>query len=132
MRVRIFVVLLSCFLLGSCYKREKNCEKFKTGTFEYKTYSQGEIIEAKIVRNDSLEIDYFQEDEPDTSKIRWINDCQYVLKKYHPKSEDEKQSFQMKIIETKGDQYTFDFSKVGETQTKEFTATRVEDGETDE
>ncbi len=84
-------------------------------------------MEAKIVRNDSIEIDYFNPQEPDTSSIRWVNDCEYILTKYNTDDVKENQAFQMRIVETTENTYTFVFSKVGAQKTKEFTATRVEE-----
>lgn len=122
--IRFSLLLL---LFSSCYSPQLNCAKYKTGTFEYQTYADGELIKATIVRNDSLEIDYYDEKEPDTSQIRWINNCTYVLKKYNPTTDSEKQRYQMKIISTAANSYTFEFSLVGEHEIKEFTATRVEE-----
>src|SRR5690625_288098 len=121
---KIFCFLILPFLTIACFTPTKNCPKFKTGVFEYQTYADGELIQAKIVRNDSLEIDYYDPQQPDTSAIRWVNDCEYILKKYNPKDASEKQSFKMKIIETSGDKYTFEFSQVGQNKIKEFSATK--------
>lgn len=114
-------------MLSACFAPTKECADFKTGVFEYQTYADGELIQAKIVRNDSLEIDYYDPQQPDTSAIRWVNDCEYILKKYNPKDASEKQSFKMKIIETSGDKYTFEFSQVGQNKIKEFSATKIEE-----
>lgn len=122
-----FIYLLPFLLLTACYTPDKKCSNFKTGVFEYQTVSNGELIKAKIVRNDSLEIDYFNEKEPDTSKIRWLNDCEYVLQKYHPENSGERQTFQMKIIRTDGESYTFKFSEVGKKKSKKFTAKRIKE-----
>lgn len=124
MKSALSLALVS-LLFTACYSPNNNCQAFKTGTFQYKTYANGELITSKIVRNDSLEIDYYNPQQPDTSKIRWINDCTYILTKYNPDNIRERQSFQMEIIETHEDRYTFLFSKVGEAKKKEFTATRM-------
>lgn len=115
------------FVVNSCYTPPSNCADFKVGTFQYQAYTKGELIQAKIVRNDSLEIDYYDPKHPDTSQIRWINDCEYVLKKYQPKSAGEKRSFSMRITETEGNTYKFVFKEVGSHQVKEFSATRIEE-----
>lgn len=128
---KIIGLLLFVFAVSACFTPPKHCERFKTGTFQYQTIANGELIEAKIVRNDSLEIDYFDVNSPDTSQIRWVNDCEYILRKYKPKRSDEKVSFRMKIIETYKDRYTFVFSQIGDSKVKEFSATRIEDDETD-
>lgn len=122
----VLFCFLASLLFAACYSPQLNCKKYKTGIFEYQSYLNGELIKARIVRNDSLEIDYYDEKQPDTSKIRWVNDCEYILRKYHPKNRKEKQSFQIQIISTTKDSYTFEFSKVGESQKSQFTAKRVE------
>lgn len=124
---RYFYFSLLTLLVTACFTPAKDCSKFKTGTFEYQTYADGELIKAKIVRNDSLEIDYYNPQEPDTSAIRWVNDCEYILRKYGAKAPGEKQSFKMRIIETEENHYTFQFSQVGEIKVKEFTATRIQE-----
>lgn len=122
----VFRFLPLLLLLSSCYTRENNCKKFKTGTFEYSTYADGNLLKAKIFRNDTMEIDYFDVNNPDTASIRWVNDCEYVVRKYHPKSQVEKQAYHIEIIETNKDTYTFEFSRVGESsQIKQITAKRV-------
>lgn len=125
----LFFCFFVLFLLAACYTPSSDCKQFKTGVFEYQTYANGELIKAKIVRNDSLEIDYYNPAEPDTSQIRWINDCEYILKKYQPRSNDEKRSFSMRIIGTDKNSYTFIFSELGKKYTKEFTAIRLKEEE---
>lgn len=123
-----FLLLLVPFLAAACYVPAKNCKSFKTGTFEYQTIADGKLMKAKIVRNDSLEIDYLDINNPDTSQIRWVNNCEYILRKYNPKDASEKKTFRMRILETHGaSSYTFEFSEVGENLVKEFTATRIPD-----
>lgn len=123
----VFRILLPVLLVSSCFTPSKNCTAFKTGVFQYQTLANGELIEARIVRNDSIEIDYFDLHNPDTSRIRWVNDCEYILRKYNPKSSEEKVSFRMKITETERNRYTFVFSQVGAKKVKEFTATVIEE-----
>ncbi len=124
---RFFYFLFFPLLFTACFTPAKECSNFKTGTFEYQTYADGELIKAKIVRNDSLEIDYYDPKQPDTSAIRWVNECEYILKKYNAKEASEKQSFKMKIIETQGNTYSFEFSQVGQNKIKEFSATRIKE-----
>lgn len=95
----------------SCYNTERDCANFKTGTFEFETLVGTEVLKTKFIRNDSIEIDYFK-NKIDTFSIRWINDCEYVMKKLHPKNQSEKEPVQFKIISTHGDQYTFEYSMV--------------------
>ena len=107
---KILSILLLIILLG-CYNTERDCAHFKTGTFEFETLLGTEVLKTRFIRNDSIEIDYFN-DKIDTFSIRWINDCEYVMKKLRPKNQSEKEPVQFKILSTEGDQYTFEYSMV--------------------
>ncbi|MBG42923.1 MAG: DNA topoisomerase IV [Aequorivita sp.] len=122
--MRFLLVLLSFLLLVGCYETQRNCADFKTGTFEFEALSGTEVFKTTIVRNDSIEIDYFQ-GKTDSSSIRWINDCEYVLKKINPKNQAEKKAILIKILTTDKDSYTFEFSEVGKTKTSKATAKRI-------
>ena len=104
--------LLAAFLLltiASCNTPERNCANFKTGTFEFETLVGTELKKTKFVRNDSIEIDYY-DNKIDTFSIRWVNDCEYVMKKLRPKNQAEKEPVLFKVLTTKGDEYTFEYS----------------------
>lgn len=105
-----YLVLISPFILfTSCYEKERNCADFKTGTFEFNYIIDGEEKTGRFVRTDSLNIDYF-ENKIDTASIRWINDCEFVMKKLHPKNMSEEKAIHMKILTTNEDSYTFEYS----------------------
>lgn len=105
-----YLVLISPFILfTSCYEKERNCADFKTGTFEFNYIIDGEEKTGRFVRTDSLNIDYF-ENKIDTASIRWINDCEFVMKKLHPKNMSEEKAIHMKILTTSEDSYTFEYS----------------------
>lgn len=123
MRFLYFLTVLT--LCSSCYENERKCEDFRTGTFEFEALSGTEVFKTTIIRNDSLEIDFFQ-GKIDTSSIRWINDCEYVLKKLNPKNQAEKKAILIKILSTSKNQYTFEFSEVGKTQTSKGVAQKVD------
>jgi len=112
-----FIGLLS-LLFTSCYQQERNCTDFKTGTFEFETYLNGELVKTTFVRNDTLEIDYFQ-GKSDTSSIRWINSCEYIVKKIHPKNMAEEKAIHMKILSTDDQTYTFEYGLVGVAKNKQ-------------
>ncbi|MEL6812384.1 MAG: DNA topoisomerase IV [Bacteroidota bacterium] len=99
------------FILIGCYSTERDCSDFKTGTFEFETLVGTELMKSKFIRNDSIEIDYFN-NKIDTFSIRWINDCEYVMKKLRPKNQEEKKPVQFRILSTQGDEYTFEYSMV--------------------
>lgn len=122
--MRFYLLLLPLFLFSSCYEKERNCSNFKTGTFEFEALSGTEVFKTTITRNDSIEIDYY-EGKADTSSIRWINDCEYVLQKINPKNQAEKKAIQIKILTTDKDTYTFEFREVGKTNSSKATARKV-------
>lgn len=122
--MRFSILLLPLLFLTSCYESERNCSDFKTGTYEFEALSGTEIFKTTITRNDSIEIDFF-DGKSDTSLIRWINDCEYVLEKLNPKNQAEKKAILIKILTTKQDTYTFEFSEVGKTKTSKASARKV-------
>lgn len=122
--MRILYVLVLTLLFSGCYNQERNCGDFRTGSFEFEAVSGTEIFKTTIVRNDSIEIDFFK-GQSDTSSIRWINDCEYVIKKLHPKNQEEKKAILIKILTTSENEYTFQFSEVGKTKSSKGLARRV-------
>ena len=96
----------------SCYNVERNCADFKTGKFKFEYIIDGVKKTTVFERNDSIEIETF-EGKTDTATIRWVNDCEYVLQKKHPKNKAEEKAIDMKILTTSKNSYTFEFGMVG-------------------
>ncbi|WP_029489590.1 hypothetical protein [Aquimarina agarivorans] len=112
-------------LLNSCAKApERNCEKFKTGTFEFKTLLNGELATTRFLRSDSTEIDFFQ-GKSDTSSIRWINKCECILKNLNPKNRQERKALHLKILTTNKDTYTFEYGLIGSSKKQQGTAKKI-------
>lgn len=124
--MRFFILLFSSLLLVSCYEQERNCSDFKTGTFEFEALSGTEVFKTTITRNDSIEVDYYQ-GKTDSSSIRWVNDCEYILTKINPKNQAEKKAILIKILTTSKDEYSFEFSEVGKVKSRKATARRIKD-----
>ena len=116
--------LLLSFLIFSCYNPERNCQDFKTGTFEYEALIGTEVLTTTFNRNDTLEIDFFK-GKSDSSSIRWINDCEYIVKKINPKNMAEEKAIHMKILTTKGNEYNFEYNIVGDTNKQKGTAKKI-------
>ena len=118
---------LAILLIGvcSCYQPERNCTDFKNGEFSFTTEVSGENLTTTFIRNDSIELDYFQ-GKVDTSSVRWINDCEYIVKKLHPKSMAEEKSIHMKILSTTNNSYTFEYNVVGSAKKSRGTAIKIE------
>jgi hypothetical protein len=122
-----FLPALAIFVFFSCYEPERNCGNFRQGTFTFTAVIGGESRTTNFRRNESMEIDYF-EGKADTASIRWINDCEYVVRKLHPTSVSEQKSIHFKILSTTADSYTFEYSIMGSPDKSVGTAYKV-DGE---
>ena len=122
--MRFITGLLLSFLIFSCYEPERNCQDFKTGTFEYEALIGTEVLTTTFNRNDTLEIDSFK-GKSDSSSIRWINDCEYIVKKINPNNMAEEKAIHMKILTTKGNEYNFEYNIVGDTNKQKGTAKKI-------
>ena len=119
----IFLGLLF-LLITSCYQQERNCTDFKTGKFTSETEIEGKKYTSTFERNNSIQIETY-EGKIDTFKVRWTNDCEYVIQNIHPKNRAEKKPIQMKILTTNSNSYTFEYSFVGDTKKQRGTATKL-------
>ncbi len=131
-RMRKFPFIFLLLILLSCYSpSDRLCTDFKTGTFEFETLMGTEIVKTRFTRNDSIEIDFF-DNKIDTFSIRWINECEYVMKKLRPQNMAEKDPVQFKILSTEGNTYTFEYSMVIKKKNRkrvvrQGTATKIND-----
>lgn len=123
MRKTLFLFPL-LFSLFSCYQPERNCKDHQTGTYEFESYLSGEMVTSRFVRNDSIEIDVFQ-GKSDTSSVRWINDCEYILKNKNPQNMAERKPIHIKILTTDKDGYTFEYGIVGESRKERGSVKKV-------
>jgi len=120
------IYLLPLLLLTSCYDAEHNCKDFKTGKFQFDYKVDGVEKTTVFERNDSIEIETF-EGKTDTSSIRWVSDCEYILQKIHPKNRAEKNAIDMKILTTSKNSYTFEFGIVGSDERQRGTVKKLAD-----
>ena len=116
--------LLLLTLLNSCYNQERNCTDFKTGKFTSETEIEGKKYTSTFERNDSIQIESY-EGKIDTFKVRWTNDCEYIIQNTNPKNREEKKPVQMKILTTDSDSYTFEYSFVGDSKKQRGTVTKL-------
>ena len=121
--MRLLYVFIMFASLSGCYNAERNCADYKVGTFEFEAIVGSEVLTTRFVRNDSIEIDYFR-GKSDTSSIRWINDCEYIVKKINPKNRAEEKAIHMKILTTTANTYLFEYNIVGDSNKKRGTAKR--------
>ena len=115
--------LLLLTLLTSCYNQERNCTDFKTGKFTSETEIEGKKYTSTFERNDSIQTESY-EGKIDTFKVRWTNDCEYIIQNTNPKNREEKKPVQMKILTTDSDSYSFEYSFVGDSKKQRGTVTK--------
>ena len=125
-KMKKIIFLLPLFLLFSCYNVERNCKDFKTGKFKFEYEVDGVKKTTFFERNDSIEIETF-DGKTDTASIRWVNDCEYILQKIHPKNRAEKKAINMKILTTSKNSYIFEFGIVGSDEKQRGTVEKLED-----
>jgi len=123
--LKYFLALFVLFLLAQCSPPpERNCDNFKTGKFEFTTEISGKTIKTTFERFEKMEVESF-EGQRDTSEIRWINNCEYILKNKNPKSKAEEKSIHIKILTTTDSSYTFEYGAVGESKKFRGTAFQI-------
>ncbi|WP_298141669.1 DNA topoisomerase IV [Flavobacterium sp.] len=117
-------ILILLFLI-SCDKQERNCTDFKTGKFEFSQEIDGKKQTSTFERTEKLQIETFN-GKTDTASVRWVNDCEFILQKLHPKNMQEKKAISMKILSTKDKTYIFEYSFVGEAKKQQGTVTKID------
>ncbi|XLS27516.1 hypothetical protein ACJD0Z_09945 [Flavobacteriaceae bacterium M23B6Z8] len=115
---RILSLLFLVLMVQSCYQRERDCEAFKTGKFSFSYTLDGKEYNDIFIRNDSLEIT-FQGQKIDSSSIRWVNNCEFVVRKINPTSVSEKKAIRMRILSTTENSYIFEYNIVGDQKNKQ-------------
>ena len=108
------VIILSLLFL-SCYSVERDCIEFRTGSFEFSTSINDSIVKSTFIRTDNYEIEQFK-GVKDSSTIRWVNECEFILTKINPKTNQEKRPIRIKILRTYGNSYDFEYSQVNNPQ----------------
>ena len=112
-----FFLVFFVLLLFSCVIPEKNCSQFKIGEFNFESKTENGVYNSRSIRNDSIEIEYFGS-SIDTSRITWVSECEYILRKLRPKSLSEEKADSVKIINTSDKGYLFEYSFVGDKENR--------------
>ncbi len=124
--MRLGITLLLSLLLSSCYNYERECKDFQTGVFEFETVLGTEIVKTTFERRTKYEVENYQ-GKIDTSSIRWVNECEYILKSINPKSMQDQKPMHFKILETDGTTYKFEYNVAGDTNKQIGTARKISD-----
>ena len=106
---RLFILIL----FTSCYSVNRDCNDFKTGKFNF-TYELNDTIqESTFTRTLDYEIEEYN-GVIDSSKISWVNNCEFILTKLNPRTNQEKRPVRVKILRTYEDSYDFEYSNINE------------------
>uniref|UniRef100_UPI00404AB242 DNA topoisomerase IV n=1 Tax=Flavobacterium sp. TaxID=239 RepID=UPI00404AB242 len=124
MKLSKYLLIILPLIITSCYNQERNCTDFKTGKFTSEITLNEETITSTFERNDSIQIENF-EGVVDTFTVRWINDCEYVIKNKKPKNMLEKKVVSIKILYTTDNSYTFEYNYVGDSNKQKGIATKL-------
>jgi hypothetical protein len=118
-------LLLLALALTSCSNKERKCADFKTGKFEFTQMIDGKKHTSTFTRTETLQIETFN-GKTDTASVRWVNDCEFVLQKLHPKTMNERKAISMRILATDGNSYIFDYSFVDDAKKQRGTVTKLD------
>ncbi len=106
---RLFILIF----FTSCYSVNRDCNDFKTGKFNF-TYELNDTIqESTFTRTLNYEIEEYN-GVIDSSKISWVNNCEFILTKLNPRTNQEKRPVKVKILRTYEDSYDFEYSNINE------------------
>ncbi|MSP84661.1 MAG: DNA topoisomerase IV [Flavobacteriaceae bacterium] len=106
------IIFFPLLILSSCYEVERKCNDFKTGRFQFDILVNGVEKTTIFERSETLQIETY-EGKTDSATVRWVNDCEFVLQKLHPKNIQEKKAISMRIVSTTKNSYTFEFGIIG-------------------
>lgn len=119
-----YLFLFTTALCFSCYDVERNCNTFKTGTYESIITIDGKDYKSTFSRTSDLQVENFN-GVIDSTKVRWLNDCEMVFKTINPKNRAEQKDIHLKILTTTKDTYKFEYGYVGDTNKQKGEAKRV-------
>ena len=123
--MRKLTLLLFAVILASCNNHERNCKDFRTGKFEFTQDIDGKKHTSTFVRTEKLQIETYN-GKTDTASVRWVNDCEFILQKLHPKSMKEEKAISMKILFTEKNTYTFEYFFVGSNKKERGLVTKID------
>jgi len=100
-------------LMGACRSADCDCAHFQRGTMVSMQRINGKVQQTQIQRFDKWQLETYQ-NHTDTINIRWVNDCEWVLKAKHPITMAERKGLSMKIVRTQADTAWVRYGYVGQ------------------
>ncbi len=111
MKFKLSVLLIILSTL-SCYKIERNCLDYHTGIFEFNSVIKGDSITSRFKRTENFEIEFYN-GEIDSSRIKWLSPCEFIVTKIKPISNQDKKPINIRILSTGSNSYNFEYHMVG-------------------
>ncbi len=105
---------LAFFLLAACYQPKRECVDFRTGSFSFDYIVNGVEKTGKFTRDSVYSIEYY-DNQIDSATVRWVNDCEFILKDVHNKI-----SIHYKILKTTDSSYTFEYRNASRDPQKKY------------
>lgn len=121
----LILFLIICFTSCDKFKNTRDCSDFRTGTFVWEQESGGKLLKTTFERTENIQVETF-EGVVDTSRVEWINDCEWRVIPINPKSNADSRAYLFKILNTSDDSYSFEFKQSGRDQIYYGTATKLE------
>ncbi len=121
MRILLLLLFLS---LTSCYETTRNCKDYKIGDFYSEVTIDDVLYKSTFKRTKNLQVEVYNS-KTDSSKLRWINDCEVIFKTINPKNMAERKDIHLKILVTTDSSYTYEYSYVGETKKQKGIAYKI-------
>lgn len=112
-------------ILTSCYQTTRKCKDYKVGTFYSEVSIEDKTYTSTFTRTEDLQVEIYN-GKTDSSKVRWVNDCEMIFKTINPKNWAERKDIHLKILITTDSSYTFEYSYVGESKKQKGTAKRID------
>jgi hypothetical protein len=123
-KMKKIILFFTLLVLTSCYDVERNCKDFKTGKFQFDFVVNGVKKTTVFERTETMQIETY-EGKTDTATVRWVNNCEFVLQKLHPKNRKEKKAISMRIVSTTKNSYTFEFGIIGSDEKQKGIAVKL-------
>ncbi|MGB5315583.1 MAG: DNA topoisomerase IV [Robiginitalea sp.] len=123
--MRAFLLFIFIATISACSPRQRDCQRFKTGTFQFTARIDGVEETTVFRRTADLEVSQFK-GKTDSVSVRWINPCEYIGTTLNPQSPGEEKPIHIKILSTTDNSYTFEYKRVGESQAIRGTAFKTD------
>ena len=107
-RRAIFVILMGLMLVCCIDQPERNCQDYRTGEFWIVIENGGTKDSTLVIRTEDRQIEIYNQ-RTDTSVVRWLNDCEFVLQLNTPNNKEEEKALGFKILSTTDTSYTFEY-----------------------